>query len=294
MTASPANVELVLDARAEIGEGPVWDHREQRLYWLDVTRGIVHSFDVESGSDESFEVGQHVGALALRRTGGFVLAVRGGFAAFDPRTGRIEDIADTEAANPTNRMNDGKVDSRGRFWAGSMAYAERGQEGSLYRLDRDHSVKKMLTGLGISNGLGWSPDDETMYHVDSPAQGIDAYDFEPDTGRITNGRRLVHIENAEGTPDGMTVDTEGCLWVALWNGSEVRRYRPDGRIDAEVRLPARQVSSCTFGGPALRDLYITTAMRGLSPQELRQQPGAGGLFRHQPGVGGMPSTLYEG
>ena len=294
MNPRTAEVELVLDAQSETGEGPIWDHRDHRLYWIDVTRGIVHRLDVDSGRDESFEVGQHVGAMALRQAGGFVLAVRGGFAGFDPSTGQIEPIAHTESARPTNRMNDGKVDSSGRFWAGSMAYAESGREGSLYRLDADHSVTRLLTGLGISNGLGWSPDDSVMYHIDSLAQGVDAYDFDRATGTITNGRRLIDISPAQGTPDGMAVDAEGCLWVALWNGWGVCRYRPDGTLDRQVRLPVRQVTCCSFGGPGLQDLYITTAARGLSPQELGEQPGAGGVFRHQPGVGSLQSRPYEG
>jgi sugar lactone lactonase YvrE len=235
-----------------------------------------------------------VGALALRAAGGFVLAVRGGFAGFDLATDRKQWIADTEAATPTNRMNDGKVDSKGRFWAGSMAYAEVGREGSLYRLDQDHSVTKVLSRLGISNGLGWSPDDKVMYHIDSLSGGVDAYDFNVQTGNITNGRRLIDVNRAEGTPDGMTVDAQGFVWVALWNGWGVRRYGPDGTLDREIKLPVRQVSCCTFGGPNLRDLYITTAARGLSAEDLDEQPAAGGLFRHQPGVAGLPSTPYEG
>jgi sugar lactone lactonase YvrE len=287
-------VELVLDAHAETGEGPVWDHRDQSLLWIDVTRGVVHRLDTVTAKDESVGVGQHVGALALRSAGGFVLAVRGGFAGFDLVIGRPQFMADTEATTPSNRMNDGKVDSKGRFWAGSMAYSEEGHAGSLYRLDQDHSVAKMLTGLGISNGLGWSPDDQVMFHIDSLAGGVDAYDFNAETGQISNRRRLIDIDRTDGTPDGMTVDAQGYLWVSLWNGWCVRRYGPDGTFDREIKLPVRQVTCCTFGGPTLGDLYITTAARGLSAQELEGQPRAGGVFRHQPGVSGLPSRPYEG
>ena len=293
-TPRTTEVELVLDARAETGEGPVWDYRDESLMWIDVTKGIVHRLDTAFASDEAYKVGQPVGALALRSLGGFVLAVRDGFAVFDLGTGPPQPMADTEAGTPGNRMNDGKVDSMGRFWAGSMAFAEAGREGSLYRMDPDHSVKKVLTQLGISNGLGWSPDDRVMYHIDSLAGGVDAYDFAAATGRITNGRRLIEIEPADGVPDGMTVDSEGCLWVALWNGWRVRRYRPDGKLDLEVMLPVRQVSCCTFGGPGLSDLYITTAARGLSEGDLREQPGAGGVFRYQPGVRGLSTGSYAG
>jgi sugar lactone lactonase YvrE len=287
-------IDLVLDARAETGEGPVWDYRDQSLLWLDVTGGLVHRLDVVSGLDKSFEVGQHVGALALRSAGGLMLAVRGGFAGYALETGWLQPLAETEAATPSNRMNDGKVDSAGRFWAGSMAYAEAGREGSLYRLDRDHSVTTMLTRLGISNGLGWSPDDRVMYHIDSLAGGVDAYDFSPQTGQIANGRRLVEVARDDGIPDGMTVDADGYLWVALWDGACVRRYRPDGIFDRAIQLPVRQVSCCTFGGADLADLYITTAARGLSELELEEQPGAGGVFRCRPGVSGLATHPYEG
>lgn len=262
--------------------------------WVDITRGIVHHLDPVTRVDRPFDVGQHVGALALRASGGFALAVRGGFAYFDPVARRLGTIADTESGTPTNRMNDGKVDSQGRFWAGSMAYTEEGHAGSLFRLGRDHSVTIVLAGLGISNGLGWSPDDRVMYHIDSLDQGVDAYDFDSETGQITNRRRLIDIDRADGTPDGMTVDGQGFLWVALWNGWSVRRYGPDGALDRDLALPASQVSCCAFGGPDLRDLYITTAARGLSARELEEQPSAGGVFRHQPGVSGLPSRPYEG
>jgi len=291
---TPQEIEMVLDARAETGEGPVWDSRDESLAWIDVTQGLIHRFDPDTGHDEVFNAGQHVGALALRMAGGYALAVRGGFAVLDTGSGVLEVVADTEAAAPSNRMNDGKCDSAGRFWAGSMAYAESGREGSLYRLDRDHSVTTLLTQLGISNGLGWSPDDRVMYHIDSLAGGVDAYDFTPETGQIANRRRLVDVARDDGIPDGMTVDADGCLWVALWDGGCVRRYRPNGTFDRAIRLPVRQVSCCTFGGPDLGDLYVTTAARGLSALDLQKQPGAGGLFRCRPGVSGLATHPYEG
>ena len=289
-----ARVDLVLDAHAETGEGPVWDHRDQSLLWVDVTRGQVHRFDPTAGIDICVEVGQHTGALALRAGGRFVLAVRGGFAGFDLDTGKLEPIGDTEAHRPTNRMNDGKVDAAGRFWAGSMAYREQGREGSLHRLDPDGSVTTVLTGIGISNGLGWSPDNRIMYYIDSLDAGVDVFDFELDTGVISNRRRLIDVAPRDGVPDGMTVDEEGCLWVALWGGGAVRRYTPAGTLDRTVEFPVGQVSCCTFGGADLADLFITTAARGLSVEDLEQQPAAGGVFRHRPGVRGTPSREYAG
>jgi sugar lactone lactonase YvrE len=287
-------VELALDSHAEVGEGPVWDQESQRLLWVDITRSLVHLLDPGSGADRSFDVGQHVGAAAFRAQGGLVLALRDGFGLLDLDSGRVETIAHTEMTRPGNRMNDGKCDRAGRFWAGSMSYEERGRHGSLYRLERDRSVALVLSGVGLSNGLDWSPDDRLMYHIDSLAAGVDAYEFESSTGSISNRRRLIEVSPREGTPDGMTVDAEGCLWVGFWKGGAVRRYRPDGSFLQEVQLPVRQVTSCAFGGPDLGDLYITSAARGLSERELEAQPHAGGVFRCRPGVTGLPSHPYLG
>jgi len=285
-------VELVLDAHAEVGEGPGWDPQNGRLVWVDITGRLVHLFDPNTGSDRSIDVGQHVGAAAPRASGGLVLALRGEFGLLDLESGRVETIADTEATNPDNRMNDGKCDRAGRFWAGSMSYSETGNAGSLYRLEHDHSVVRVLSGVGLSNGLGWSPDERLMYYIDSLAATVYVFDFDAESGSIANRRALIEVAKGQGTPDGMTVDDEGCLWVAFWGGGAVRRYAPDGSLMEEVRLPVRQVSCCAFGGPDQGDLYITTAARGLSARELEEQPWAGGLFRFRPGVTGPPAYAY--
>ena len=285
-------VELVVNGHAVVGEGPAWDGQVGRLLWVDIIRGLVHLFDPDTRSDRSIDVGQHVGAAAPRAAGGLVLALRGGFGLLDIESGSVEPMGDTEASNPANRMNDGKCDRAGRFWAGSMAYSETGNAGSLYRLDEDHSVVRVVGGVGLSNGLGWSPDDRVMYHIDSLADTVYAYDFDAESGSLFNRRPLIEVPEGQGTPDGMTVDSEGCLWVAFWGGSAIRRYEPEGSLLQEVRLPVRQVSSCAFGGPDQGDLYITTAARGLSGRELEEQPHAGGLFRCRPGVSGPPAYAY--
>jgi sugar lactone lactonase YvrE len=285
-------VELVLDAGAEVGEGPAWDAAAGHLLWVDITGRLVHVFDPVTGADRSFDVGQHVGAAVPRRAGGLALALRGGFGILDIDSGGVEQIADTEMSRPENRMNDGKCDNAGRFWAGSMTYAETGTAGSLYRLDHDHSVVRVVSGIGLSNGLGWSPDDRLMYHIDSLAATLYVQDFDPASGSIANRRQLIQLPPDAGTPDGMTVDADGCLWVGFWGGGAVRRYGPDGSQLEEIPLPVRQVTSCAFGGPDQGDLYITTAARGLSPHEREEQPGAGGLFRCRPGVTGPPAPAY--
>ena len=285
-------LDLVLDAHAEVGEGPAWDAAGRRLLWVDITGSKVHIYNPLSGVDRSIDVGQHVGAAAPRAAGGLMLALRGSFGVLDLESEAVSIVADTEAANPANRMNDGKCDRAGRFWAGSMNYAETGNEGSLYRLDHDHSVVRVLLGVGLSNGLGWSPDDRLMYHIDSLASTVSVYDFDAESGSIANGRPLILVPAEHGVPDGMTVDAEGCLWVAFWGGGAVRRYAPDGSLMDEVRLPVRQVTSCSFGGEDQGDLYITSATRGLSAGELAEQPGAGGVFRCRPGVTGPAADAY--
>ncbi len=287
-------VAIAHDPGAEHGEGPTWDAAAGRLIWVDLLRGIVHRLDPATGDDEPVQVGQPVGAAVPRAGGGLALAVRDGFALLDPGSERPRMVAEVEADTPSNRMNDGKCDSAGRFWAGTMALDSRPGAGALYRLDPDMTVTTTLSGVSISNGLGWSPDDRTMYYVDSGEQAIDAFDFDVKQGRVTNRRRLAAIEVEAGTPDGIAVDVAGCLWVALWGGGAVRRYSPAGDLLATVRLPATQLTSCTFGGPELRDIYVTSASSGLSAEERRRQPYAGVVFRVSVDVPGALAARFGG
>lgn len=294
MAVSSPPVELVLDAQADLGEGPVWDERRQVLLWVDIHAGLVHTFDPAGGAGEAVDTGQPVGAVALREAGGLVLAVRDGFALLDPGAAAPRLVAALELDEPRTRMNDGKCDAAGRFWAGTMDEEEQAPLGSLYRLDPDGTVTPMLADLYLSNGLGWSPDRRTMYHVDTPTRRVDAFDFDLGAGAIGNRRTAVDLEPGAGLPDGMAIDAEGFLWVALWGGSAVRRYSPAGRLDAVVEIPASQVTSCTFGGPDLDELFVTTARRGLGPGQVASEPAAGGIFRVRPGVAGEPATRFAG
>ena len=281
--------ELVLDARARLGEGPVWDAGAGELLWVDVLAGLVHRFDPGSGADRLLEVGQPVGAVVPRAAGGYALAVRDGFAVADGDGVRL--VAEVEADRPETRMNDGACDSRGRFWAGTMRFDERAGGGCLYRLDATGKVETMLRDVTVSNGVAWSPDDRVLYYVDTPTLGIDAFDYEPETGAISGRRRIVTIEGGAGSPDGLVVDAEGCIWLALWEGWAVRRYAPDGALLGAVELPVARVTKPAFGGEELTDLYVTTAAPA-DPDPA--QPHAGGLFRLRPGVRGLPATPYAG
>ena len=286
-------VELVVDGHAVVGEGPIWDPDSHALVWVDILGPTVHWFRPSDGRTQSVRLDLPVGAVAVRRSGGLVLAMEDGFWLRDD-DGASRRVASVEADDPDTRMNDGKCDSRGRFWAGTLSNAGRQDAGGLYRLDPDLSVTRVLAGVTTSNGLGWSPDDRTFYYIDLPTQAIDVFDYAPETGAISRRRHLVEIPPADGLPDGMTVDAEGFIWVALWGGWAVRRYAPDGALDRIIRLPVSQVTSCAFGGDDLQDLYITTAAMGLSDVDLAAQPGAGGLFRCRPGVLGMPPNQFHG
>lgn len=284
---------LAIDARARLAEGPTWDADEGRLIWVDITGRAVHELRPGNGEHErrSWPVPEDVGAAVPRAGGGLVLAVRGGFAALDDAGGYTE-LAPVEADRQENRMNDAKCDPYGRLWAGTMTDRRSDMDaGALYRLDADGSIATVLTDVGLSNGMGWSPDRDTFYYIDTTSGGVDAFDFDPDAG-IGNRRRLVTIEG--GKPDGMTTDDTGCLWVAVINSGQVRRYTPTGELDTVVDVPASRVTSCAFGGPGHDELFITSAKDGLDEAARSAQPQAGGLFHCQPGITGPAATPYAG
>jgi sugar lactone lactonase YvrE len=291
-----AEADVALDARAELGEGPLWDEGEGVLWWVDIMRGHVHRFDAERGHDHVFEVGQPVGAVALRSARpGLVLAVKDGFATLNTVSGGVEMLADVEKSRSGNRMNDGYCDTRGRFWAGTMAMDETGPPaGALYRLDPNGRVTRMLQGVGVSNGIDWSPDGTTMYYADTSTGRVDAFDFDSRSGAISERRPFVTLGNGAGKPDGLVLDAEGYCWVAAWDGWQLQRYAPDGRLDLVVHLPVARVTKCAFGGTALDELYITTARIGLSERERASQPLAGSVFCFRPGVRGRTPNRYAG
>lgn len=284
-------VEVVVQAAAELGEGPVWDARSGRLAWVDILGSRVHLTDPATGATESIEVPLHVGAIAPRDAGGFVAALQDGFwIVGDGRTRRVATIPE---ARPGIRFNDGKCDPGGRFWAGTMEYAENRGVACLYRLDASGSVVKVLDDVSISNGLAWSHDGRTMFYIDTPNARVDAFAFSPETGAITDRRTAIRIARGAGWPDGMTIDAEGGLWIALWDGAAVHRY-VDGRLDRVIPLPVSRPTSCAFGGPDLDDLFVTSAWDRLTPEQRARQPHAGALFRVRPGVRGVMPDTYQG
>jgi sugar lactone lactonase YvrE len=284
--------ELALDIKADLGEGPVWDDRTKHLVWVNIMAGQLNFFDPLSGSNRAVEAGTPVGAAALCESGALLLAVQDGFAILDPASGAITPFAGFPDASPDVRMNDGKCDPQGRFWAGTMAFDMHPAGGALYRLDPDSSVATILPAVTISNGIDWSLDGRTMFYVDTPTLRVDCFDFDPASGAISNRRPIVEIGQPGAYPDGLTLDAEGNLWLALWGGWGVRCYSPQGDCIATVDVPASQTSSCAFGGANLDELYITTARTGLSGDDLAKQPHAGSLFRVRPGVKGRAPNRF--
>jgi sugar lactone lactonase YvrE len=282
-------IEVALDAAAEVAEGPVWDPTRSALLWVDLYRAEVHLFHPASGEDTVFDVGQPVGAAATSTTGDLILALRDGFGRMDLGAGHVQIVAAVESALGDNLMNDGKCDRAGRFLAGTTSYSETPGAGALYRLNADFSVDAVLTGVTLSNGLDWSPDGTVMYYVDSHLQRIDMLDYD-DAGAVWGRRTFAEIPRSAGMPDGLTVDEEGCVWVALWGGAAVHRYTPDGTLERVLSLPVSFVTSCAFGGPELDELYITTSSWGFDAARFAGEPHAGALFVTRPGVRGLPPT----
>jgi len=289
-------LELTLDARAALAETPVWDDRQQQLYWVDIEGCAIHCLDPATGTDRSYVLNQRVGSIALRENGGLIAALQHGFYQIDYENQSYKAIADPEADLPDNRFNDGKCDPAGRFWAGTMGMSKpRRPVGALYLLHADHRIEKKVTGVKTSNGLAWSLDQRTLYYIDTACQSVDAFDYDQQTGAIANRHTAIRIPVDQGRPDGMTIDRDGMLWVSHWAGWQIARYNPlTGEQLATISVPAEKVSCCTFGGPQLDWLYITTAREGLSDEELEKQPHAGGIFRVQVPVGGLPVNRFAG
>lgn len=285
---------VIADCHDLLGEGPWWDARTETLLWVDIDGRRLARYDPASGRMVTRDLDQRASAVMGRATGGLALVMEDGLWVTDTDAGPVRRIAGIEPDDPLTRMNDASCDRLGRLWVGSMAHSARPGAGALYRVDLDGSVERVLVDVTISNGIDWSPDDRHMYFIDSATRRVDVLDYDLATGCPTGRRALIELPEGTGLPDGMTVDAEGYLWVALWDGWSVRRYSPSGDLDRIVWLPVARVTSCAFGGPNLSDLYITSASAGLSASELARQPLAGGLFVVQPGVRGLEATPFGG
>ncbi len=284
--------EIAVLPTAGLGEGPRWDSASNTLLWVDIPARRLHRYDPASGEDAVREVSDVVSLALPRRRGGVVVGLPDGlhFLNGEHSIGLVA----IESERADTRTNDGACDAAGRLWVGTMALDERSPVAALYRVDPDYSVTTVLTGTTISNGLGWSPSGRSFYFIDSPTRRVDVFDCDLATGTLENRRPLAAVEVDGAVPDGMTVDVEGCVWVALHGGWGLNRYSSDGELLAEVRLPVARVTSCCFGGPELRDLYVTTRRDGLSDSEVARQPLAGALLRLDVGVAGLPTDAFAG
>lgn len=293
-------VRVVVEAPlCDLGEGPVWDPRRSELVWVDLHAGRVHRLRPGApgrpGQVRTAEVGTPVGCLAPRRSGGWVLATEKGFVLTDADLALLDPVrAPVLAADDGLRFNDGGCDAAGRFFAGTMADDDGHGRGSLLRLDPDGGVRTVLRGLTIPNGIGWSPDGSTVYHVDSGARTVFAADYDPATGGFGARRPLYRRADGDAVPDGLALDAEGAIWVAVWDGGEVVRLAPDGHVVSRIDVGVPRPTSVAFGGAGLERLYVTSARQGLTAAQLAAHPDSGRLFVAEPPVPGLPTHGWAG
>lgn len=301
------SIECVVAASNELGEGPIWDPEEGLLYWVDGTgrrvgKPSIWRLDPRTGKTRHWSLDHDVGAMALRAGGGAVLALDDGFYLFDFDSGQLELITHIEAEQPRTRLNDGKCDRRGRFFAGGMDDQEELAICGLWRLDPDLSVTRVDDGIICSNGPCWSPDDRTFYFADTFRQTMWAYDYDLATGTVSNRRDFASTVDDPGFFDGSTVDAEGCVWNALVIGGDLIRYAPDGSVERRIGMPVKNITSVIFGGPNLDEIYVTSMARVRHPavhehfaKQVRPQFGAGSLFRIRGlGIRGVPEPRFAG
>ncbi len=287
-------IEVLIEDKDSLGEGPLWDVDEQRLYWIDSYGPTVHRCDAAGGDIEHWRVPEPIGSMALRQAGGAVVSLRSGFHFLDFDSGEVTRINETQPGELRARLNDGKVDRQGRFIAGSMDFEERDGVGKLFRLDPDLSLHTIDTDIIVSNGPCWSPDDRTFYFADTFRKVIYAYDYDIDTGNVRSRRIFTTFDNLRGYPDGATVDAEGCVWSCEVYSGRLIRFDPNGVVDRIVGLPVKSTTSLIFGGPDLDIAYVTSMARPMGDEYHRERE-AGCLFAvHGLGVRGLPEPRFAG
>lgn len=294
-TPKKNEVELVLDTKSDLGEGAIWNYKTGELLWVDITAKILNFYHPKLKNNKEMFTGQMIGTVVPAESGKVMVALQNGFYQLDPETGTKKLITNPEEGIEGNRFNDGKCDPAGRFWAGTMSTTGKRQAGALYRLDPDSSVHKMIDNVGTSNGIVWSPDAATMYYIDTPTRRVMAWDYNNETGEISNPKTAIEVPEEMGYPDGMTIDEDGNVWIALWSGSAVGCWNPEtGELLRTIGVPAKNVTSVAFGDDDLGTLYITTARQGTSDEELEKFPHAGGVFKTRPGVKGVEAFFFKG
>lgn len=280
-------VDVALDCQCELGEGPIWDHRSALLLFVDIDGHRIHWFDPASEKSGAHDAGEYVSAVALAPDDRYLVTLQHDIAVFDRNARTLTRLAAVERDRPDTRFNDGYVDPRGRFWAGTMSLRREPQQGALYRLDSPGArATRVLADVTTSNGIDWTSDSRRMYYVDTGTRRIDMFDYDAESAAIANRRPFVEIRPEHGKPDGLILDEEDFVWVALWQGRAVRRYAPDGRLVQQIDLPVTCPTKCAFGGAHLDELYITTARTILTDEGRAREPHAGSLFVCRPGARG--------
>jgi sugar lactone lactonase YvrE len=288
------NPRLLLDAKADLGEGPLWSARDQAIYWTDIKVAKLNRYQLADGATQSWDIPDMIGwAIERREKPGFIAGLAHAIAEVSLEPFTVTHRCAIEADKQANRLNDAKADPEGRIWFGTMHNPEQEKSGAFYRLDPDFSLHEVDRGYIVANGPTFSPDGAIVYHTDSFTREIYRFDVRPD-GSVANKRLFARFTEDEGYPDGMTTDRDGCLWVAHWAGWRITRFRPDGTRDRVIAMPVSQVTSCTFGGDRLDRMFVTSARIGLTEAQLAKEPLAGGLFEIDPGTTGLPTRQFAG
>jgi len=293
-TVNTPVVSIAHKAEAALGEGAFWNQQTQEFYWIDIEGKQLHIFNPETKSNTSYDMPSRIGTVVPTTDNKALVALEDGIYNFDIDTKELSLFAGIEADIPSNRFNDGKCDPAGRLWAGTMRMDESSPAAKLYSIEADGSYKERLDSITISNGIVWTKDKKTMYYIDTPTSNIRAYDYDVKTGDISNERIAVDIPKSLGFPDGMSIDENDKLWVGMWNGNAVIQFDPrEGTVVCKIEVPARNVTSCAFGGKNLSTLYITSARVGMTDEELKQFPDAGSVFTVELNVKGVPSPVFK-
>ncbi|MDY4610716.1 MAG: SMP-30/gluconolactonase/LRE family protein [Sphaerochaetaceae bacterium] len=285
----------ISDITSSLGESPVWDPRTNRLYWIDYTEKKINWHDPETGDTSTFQLDVTPGCVAPTEYGKLLVGYRHEIGLFDMESEQLTTLFAPEAGKDYNHFNDGKCDAAGRFWLGSITETQDWPGAAFYRIEGRTNCKMMFDNVTTSNGLAWSPDNGTFYYIDTMTYSVAAFDFNLDTGELKNKRTIIDFRPETGRPDGMTIDAEGFLWIAHWNGGQISRWNPNtGICLARLPVPAYNVTSCYFGGPALDRLYITSASVETGETEFKQYPLSGRTFVIEPGVSGLPTNFVKG
>ncbi len=287
------DINIIWKGPAALGEGPMWHVQQQKLYWIDIAKPTLHELDPNNNEHRSWKMPDIIGAIAPRANGGLVASMGDSVVGIDLPSGEITPIVKVISGRGDLRLNDGKCDRLGRYWIGVANLDVKHPKGGLFRLNPDGQLTQMESGITISNGLGWSPDNKTFYYTNGLEYIIYQYDFDLETGEISNRRTFVKLEKSEVEPDGLTVDSEGFVWAAQYNGGKIVRYSPNGTIDREIIIPVKRPTSCIFGGANLDRLYVTSCSRDIT-ETTTLPPPAGALFAIDVGIKGLPEPVFQG